>query len=286
MVWARNVVGAAAKGEGRPKVIYASLDHTLHNGAHMNYHALSEADIRMSASADAVVTELLALLGSGNRPVWRERLAPKARSTDDRISVESMATALRKVVDDPDEVSFAALCRGFPTELWPFHDPLAYLGKDGGGGIGSGPGLSVGAALALGGKGRHVVSILGDGDFCMGAMALWSAVHSRIPLLVLINNNRSYFNDELHQETVARRRNRPVENRWIGQRMSDPDVDIAKLAEAQGAVGIGPVTKLADLQEAVEKGFAILKAGGVCVIDIHVNPGKERSAAETIQART
>ena len=119
----------------------------------------------------------------------------------------------------------------------------------------------------------------------MGAMAIWSAAHSKIPLLVLINNNRSYFNDELHQETVARRRNRPVENRWIGQRISDPNVDIAKLAEAQGAVGIGPVTELGDLKAALAKGVEVLNSGGVCVVDIHVTPGKERSAAETIQAR-
>ena len=113
-----------------------------------------------------------------------------------------------------------------------------------------------------------------------------NAITWMIPLLVLINNNRSYFNDELHQETVARRRNRPVENRWIGQRISDPDVDIAKLAEAQGAVGIGPVIELDQLKDALEHGLEVLNSGGVCVVDIHVTPGKERSAAETIQARS
>ena len=61
--------------------------------------------------------------------------------------------------------------------------------------------------------------MLGDGDFCMGVSAIWSAVKHRIPLLVLINNNRSYFNDELHQDGVARTRGREVKNRWIGLRM-------------------------------------------------------------------
>ena len=281
-----GVMGAAAIGNSRPKVIHASLDHTLHNGAHMNYQRLGEADLRMAASADALVADLLEILGPGTKPVWREKFAPKSKESDGQIDVAAIATNLREVVDDPDKVSFAALCRGFPTELWPFRDPAAYLGKDGGGGIGSGPGLSVGAALALSERGRQTIAILGDGDFCMGAMAIWSAAHSKIPLLVLINNNRSYFNDELHQETVARRRNRPVENRWIGQRISDPNVDIAKLSEAQGAVGIGPVTELSQLTSALEQGLEVLNAGGVCVVDIHVTPGKERSAAETIQKRT
>ena len=281
-----NTLDAAAKGEARPSVVHASLDHHLHNGAHMNYHKLAPADLRIAAAPDAVVDDLLAALGAGIRQPWRAPLAPKQRRAGGRrISVHSMAAALRGAFPDPDKVSFAALCRGFPCELWPFHDPVAYLGKDGGGGIGSGPGLSVGAALALSSRGRETVAILGDGDFCMGAMAIWSAAHYRIPLLVLINNNHSYYNDELHQETVARRRNRAVENRWIGQRISDPVIDIAKLAEAQGAVGIGPVTELGELERALEKGVAILKSGGVCVVDIHVSPGEERSAAETIHAR-
>ena len=75
----------------------------------------------------------------------------------------------------------------------------------------------------------------------MGATALWTAAHYRIPLLIVVANNRSFYNDEVHQERVARMRNRPVENKWIGQRISDPDIDLAALARAQGALGFGPV---------------------------------------------
>ena len=119
----------------------------------------------------------------------------------------------------------------------------------------------------------------------MGVSAVWSAVHAKVPLLILLNNNRSYFNDELHQETVARRRNRPVGNRWIGQRIADPEVDIAGLCTSYGAVGIGPVKDVKDLEAAIRKGVEALNAGKVCVIDIHVNPGEERSARSTIEDR-
>ena len=71
----------------------------------------------------------------------------------------------------------------------------------------------------LRGSGRLPVAILGDGDFLMGDNAIWTAVHYRIPLLVVIANNRSFFNDELHQERMARERGRPVENSWIGQQI-------------------------------------------------------------------
>ena len=138
--------------------------------------------------------------------------------------------------------------------LWPFRHPLDYIGSDGGGGIGGGPGIAVGAALALRGSGRLPVAVCGDGDFLMGATALWTAVHYNIPLLVVVANNRSFFNDELHQERVARMRNRPVENRWIGQRIADPEIDLAQLARAQGALGFGPVIDGAGLAADIARG--------------------------------
>ena len=156
---------------------------------------------------------------------------------------------------------------------WPLRHPLDYLGSDGGGGIGGGPGISVGAALALKGSGRIPVAICGDGDYLMGVTALWTAAHYRIPLLVVIANNRSFFNDELHQERVARMRNRPVENRWIGQRISDPDIDLAAMARAQGAQGFGPVQSESELAAALKSAIAAVEGGDVAVVDVRVEPG-------------
>lgn len=96
-----------------------------------------------------------------------------------------------------------------------------------------------------------------DGDFMMGVTALWTAVHYRIQLLLVVANNRSFFNDELHQERVARVRSRPVENKWIGQRIDDPAIDMAKLAEGEGAAGFGPVEDAASLVDVrVTPGYA------------------------------
>jgi thiamine pyrophosphate-dependent acetolactate synthase large subunit-like protein len=270
---------ARTAGNVSAKIIAATLDQNLHTGANMEYQALPPADVWMAATGDAVVEDLLEVLGSDRRrEPWKARPPVKPRASDEqRITMEQIASTLRSEFNDPENVSFCTLGRGWPIDIWPLQDGLAYLGKDGGGGLGSGPGLSVGAALALQGLGRHAIAMLGDGDFCMGATAIWTAVRHRIPLLVLVNNNRSYFNDELHQDTVARRRGRNVNNRWIGLRMEDPAPDIAKLAEAQGAVGIGPVKTPAEVRAAISKGVAVLKSGGVGVIDFHVEPPPERS---------
>jgi hypothetical protein len=89
----------------------------------------------------------------------------------------------------------------------------------------------------------------------------------------VLANNRSFYNDELHQERMARARNRPVENKWIGQRMSDPEVDLAAMGRAQGAVGFGPVTKPGDLVAVLEQAIAAVDAGHVAVVDVRVEPG-------------
>ncbi|MDP6180104.1 MAG: thiamine pyrophosphate-dependent enzyme, partial [Desulfatiglandales bacterium] len=151
-----------------------------------------------------------------------------------------------------------------------FKGPLDFLGGDGGGGVGSGPGMSVGAALALRNSSRFPVAILGDGDYLMGVNALWPAAHYRIPFLIIIANNRSYFNDEVHQERMARERGRPLENKWIGLRMDDPPVDLSAMARAQGLKGEGPVVDLKDLTDVLARAVKTVEGGEPCVVDVLV----------------
>ena len=157
----------------------------------------------------------LAKRRTASSPAWRRdnSLCPLARSP----SNTSRALCARLSATSP--VSLTHLPLSWNGAWWPFRHPLDFLGSDGGGGLGAGPGVTVGAALALKGTGRIAVGICGDGDFLMGATALWTAAHYRIPLLIVVANNRSFYNDEVHQERVARMRNRPVENKWIGQRI-------------------------------------------------------------------
>jgi len=131
----------------------------------------------------------------------------------------------------------------------------------------------VGAALALKGSGRLAIGVLGDGDFLMGNTAVWTATHYQIPTLIVVCNNRSFFNDERHQERVAKDRGRPVENRWIGMRIGDPDIDIAAMARSMGAIGIGPVTKASEMQKSMDQAVETVAKGGVCVVDARVLQG-------------
>jgi thiamine pyrophosphate-dependent acetolactate synthase large subunit-like protein len=254
------------------KVIQISLDHRIHNGWSMDHQALPPVDLLLSADPDLVVPDLVKEIGTHTKP----HAVPSPRKITDKepagFTNENIARALRKVLGDRP-VTYTHLPLSWDDSWMPFRHPLDYVGSDGGGGVGGGPGISVGAALALKGSGRLPIAICGDGDFLMGVTAVWTAVHYKIPLLFVLANNRSFYNDELHQERMARARNRPVENKWIGQRMSDPDVDLAAMGRAQGAEGFGPVTKAADLPGILEKAIAAVDAGHVAVVDVRVEPG-------------
>src|SRR5262249_26818812 len=152
------------------------------------------------------------------------------------------AHALRGAVGARD-VPLTHLPLSWQGSFWHFRHPLDFLGCDGGGGVGGGRGISVGAALALRGSGRLPIGICGDGDFLMSVTSLWTAVHYRIPLLIVVANNRSFYNDEVHQERMAILRHRPVDNKWIGQKMLDPEIDMAGVGRAPGARGVWPLAQ-------------------------------------------
>src|SRR5499427_788531 len=256
---------------GKPataKIIQVSVDQYVHNGWSMDYQGLPPADVYLLAEPDAAATPLLAAVKelrpeAPPRPAPASRLGPpplSALEDAEIIQVPHIATALKAALGD-SPVSMLRLPLSWADGLWEFHHPLDYLGTDGGGGIGSGPGMSVGAALALrdSGSDRLPVAILGDGDFLMGVTALWTAVRNNVPLLVVVANNRSFFNDELHQERVARQRGRPVENRWIGQAITGPEIDLATMARGQGCTGIGPVEEPKQLVGALREAVAAVR---------------------------
>ena len=265
----KSVFGTAVPSA---RIVQVSVDHHLHNGWSMDYQGLPPVDVFIDCEPDVAVPALLAALGPHRAQTTTEQKKEFPKLSNDKLTVDHLADALRKAVGErPTSLTHVSL--SWNGASWVFNHPLDYLGSDGGGGVGGGPGISVGAALALKGSGRLPVAVCGDGDFLMGVTALWTAAHYRIPLLIVVANNRSFFNDELHQERMARMRNRPVENRWVGQRISEPDIDLAAMARAQGAQGFGPVTSIADLQTTFEKAIAAVESGAIAVVDVRVEPG-------------
>lgn len=273
----------------RATVIQCSMDQYAHNGWSMDHQGLPPADIAMLADPDRLVAKLLEVLGPAKAARPHAPAAARtcsgaplaAAPTNDAIPIDLLAAACSEALKD-ERPSYMRLPIGWPGEHCRFAHPLDFLGHDGGGGIGSGPGMAVGGALGLKGTGRLPVAVLGDGDYLMGLTALWTGVHHRAPALIVVANNQSFFNDELHQERVAQQRQRRVENRWIGMRMSDPSFDLAMLARGQGAVGIGPVKTVAELAPALKQAVAEVRKGAFAVVDVHVAPEYARATSSAL----
>jgi len=267
----RMVYGRAP---AKARIINASCDVYSHRGWSMEYQMLAPADVHLLCDSDSAVAALGDLVTARANAAPKLPVAALSRPNVDRLCIYDIAEALNKAAIGTD-ICLTRVPIGWNSRYRQFRHPLDHIGSDGGAGLGSGPGMAVGAALALKDSGRTVVSVQGDGEFLMGATAVWTAVRYRIPCLTIVSNNGGYYNDEVHQENVARARGRPVENKWIGQKLTDPDVDLAMMARSQGAVGIGPVKEAKDLGRAIEQGLEAVRAGKVCLVDVRVAPGYE-----------
>jgi len=275
---------AAGDGPVNARIVSASCDVHIHRGFSMDYFGMPPVDVNLLVEPDVAVPLLLEACRARERAPAPVVSAPRAARAGDALTLRAVGDALNEGTKGID-VCLTRLPLGWPGECRDFSHPLDYLGGDGGAGVGAGPGITVGAALALQRSGRVPIALLGDGDYLMSVTALWTATHYRIPCLFVVCNNRSFYNDEAHQERVARMRGRPVENKWIGQRIAEPDIDLAALAAAQGAKGIGPVTDPAKLGAAISEGVRAVMDGEVCVIDARVRPGYDAEISGERRAR-
>jgi benzoylformate decarboxylase/acetolactate synthase-1/2/3 large subunit len=97
--------------------------------------------------------------------------------------------------------------------------------------------------------------------------ALWTAAHHKIPMLIVMHNNRCYHQEIMHVQRMAALHNRPQHTARIGTEITNPDIDFAKLAQSMGVWAEGPVTDPAKLGPALRRAIAIVKKGQPALVD-------------------
>ena len=128
-------------------------------------------------------------------------------------------------------------------------------------------------ALAHRDSGRLCIDLQSDGDLLYVLGGLYTLTHHRLPLLIVMCNNRSYYNDEEHQERMALVRGRPVENKGIGIRIDDPAPDFAKIAQGLGIYAEGPVEDPAMLPPALKRALRVVRdERRPALIDVVIQP--------------
>lgn len=218
--------------------------------------------------AEAIENRRVDLAASHDEIRAKRQLAAQAQWDDSPIALARVTHEVYQAVQGHDWLLTVRNHRSWQEGFWPIAESGQYLGGDGGGGVGYGPAAAVGAALAVKESGRLPVAMIGDGDFLMAPGALWTAAAHRTPLLMVILNNRSWGNDELHQIEVAEQRGRAVENAHVGQRMSDPDIAITQVARGMGAWVHGPIVNPSDLSKTLAEAVGVAAGGGVAVVEV------------------
>lgn len=263
------------------KVLNVGLEDLLVRSWSTDFYKLRQVDLTISADTSVFLPELVRRLRDENDFLKRKQSEIETRrqewihlrkERDEALAKETRAKWEMKPVST--NRLFSELAAVLKNEDWVlvngtgaqkenfFLCPAKFnqvLGKNKGGGLGYGLPASLGAALALRDSGKICVDIQPDGDMLMTVTGLWTAAHHRIPLLVVVFSNRSYYNDEEHQERMAQSRGRPVENKTIGIRIEDPPFDFATMARACGHWSTGPVTEPGDVGKALRDALRVVK---------------------------
>jgi benzoylformate decarboxylase len=108
----------------------------------------------------------------------------------------------------------------------------SYFSNSSGGYLGWGLGAAIGAKLAS--PHRRVVACLGDGSSMFGIQGLWTLAKYRVPLLMIVFNNRAYMAVK-NQFRGSEERIRIAAE--MGAEIVGPDDNFARLAETFGIFG-------------------------------------------------
>jgi acetolactate synthase-1/2/3 large subunit len=202
--------------------------------------------------------------------VAKNQAVAKDKRAEHPLHLATIAQAIYDVVKNDDWVIGNGDLRGWVQKLWNFTSPHQDMGARGGGGLGQGLGHAIGVALANRDKGRLTINIQSDGDMLFTPAAIWTAVHHKIPMLIIMYNNRTYGNDLGHQSTVAITRGRPEENKAVGIDITDPIVDFVKLAQSFGAYAEGTIERADDMAAAFERARKeVVENGRVALVDVY-----------------
>ncbi len=180
-----------------------------------------------------------------------------------------MAHEIWQVIKDEDWVLTAGTLKSWALKTWDFNAPYRHPGRE----LGTATqiGISLGVALAHKGSGKLVVDLQPDGDLMFDLGALWVASKYEIPILVVMYNNRAYYNDWAHQIHVADSRGTDPARAYIGMDLEGPEPDFAPIARGMDWCAEGPIGDPKDIAPALARAIEQVKAGKPALVDIIVD---------------
>jgi acetolactate synthase-1/2/3 large subunit len=253
----------------------------------MDYQRLLHADVRILGDTTLAIPALSEIAKgriAGNEKL-RQRISARTEKTTQKhneararwlkesrrdwdaspMTAPRLAHEVWEVIKDEDWVLTAGTLEEWTRKLWDFDKPYRHPGAA----LGTATqiGISLGVALAHRDQGRLVVDIQPDGDLMFDAGALWVAAKHKIPMLVVMYNNRAYYNDWEHQKRMAHHRGTDLDKAHIGMDMDTPEPDFATMAKSMGWYAEGPITDPKDVNAALKRAIERVKAGQPALVD-------------------
>ncbi|TMG76230.1 MAG: twin-arginine translocation signal domain-containing protein [Betaproteobacteria bacterium] len=270
------------------KVIHITLADFLMKSNYQDFQRFQPVDLPISGDAQTSIAPLTEEVKRGLSSARAAELAGKADATKKRYRDMQERTKTAAALGwDASPVSTARLSAelwnairnenyclavsdrvAWPKRLWPTTKYHNMMGGSGAAGVGySAPG-AVGVALANRDKGILTVTLQPDGDMCYAPGVLWTAAHHKIPLLIVMFNNRGYVQEVMHLQRMAGLHRRDPKTAKVGTMIYDPEVDFAKLAQSFGVWGEGPISDPDKVGPALERGLKIVKGGAPALVDV------------------
>ncbi|HEY7713857.1 MAG TPA: thiamine pyrophosphate-binding protein [Candidatus Binatia bacterium] len=149
------------------------------------------------------------------------------------ISMARLARTLDRLLEkDTLIVNESPTSKDILMANFSFSSARSYFSNSSGGYLGWGLGAAIGAQLAA--PKRRVVACLGDGSTMFGLQGLWTLAKYRVPLLVIVFNNRAYMAVKNQFRGSEERIRLAAE---MGAELVGPEINFARIADTFGIFG-------------------------------------------------
>jgi thiamine pyrophosphate-dependent acetolactate synthase large subunit-like protein len=281
-----------------PKVISINSGDLFLKSNYQNFQRYTEVDLSVAADAEATMPALIEACKRLITADWKRAFEARGKVLADLHNKALESTRMDASYGwDASPIGTARLgaelwaqihnedwslvtdgspwIREWPLRLWSFDKHYQYIGGAGGEGVGYAAPAAIGAAMANKKYGRLSVAIQPDGDLMCANGVLWTAAHHRIPILILMHNNRAYHQEVMGIQELANERQRGIDRIHIGTKIDDSNVDFAKLAQSMGVAAEGPIGDPKDLPAAIRRGIETVKRGEPYLIDTLTQPRQD-----------
>jgi acetolactate synthase I/II/III large subunit len=277
----------SANTKAGAKLIHVGVNDTYLKSNYQTFQRYQEFDLSIAGDPETTLpslTEAVKRLASANQKSQYQdrgkRLADAAQKAHERAKVEatygwnsSPISLPRLSAEVWAQVKNEDWAGGVEGVSWNYDKFYQRLRGGSAAGEGGGAPTAVGAALAHRKYGRLYVHLQKDGDLMYAPGVLWTAAHNKIPMLMVMHNNRAYHQEVMHIQRMSNRHQRSImDTAGIGTTLVDPNIDYAKLAQSMGWYAEGPITNPNDIGSAVGRAIAAVKRGEPALLDTVTQP--------------